>query len=502
MPSFDVVTRGALVRSSSPTIAVAAHAGEDGVLLTEAADAVAEAIEIDLHKSLGAVGFDGKVGALATLPAGNGVGAGTLLVYGIGSLEQVTADTFRRAGATLARACATSPSLAVSLPTLDNVDAEGSAQALVEGIELGTYRYDEFKAPDSLEEHALEAVSIHPDAGADRKVLRRGVSAGEVTAEAACLARDLVNAPPNAKRPTALAERARAECKGTGIKVKVLGDAELTKGGYGGILGVSRGSEEPGQLVQLTWNPSGAKKHIILVGKGITFDAGGLSLKPPNSMMTMKMDMAGAATVLATVKAVAELGLKVKVTGLLALAENMPSGTAIRPGDVLTHRGGKTVEVLNTDAEGRLVMADALVDASKAKPDAIVDMATLTGAVLVALGDRIGGVMGSDKDLVQAILAAGDRAAEPFWELPLGADHYQERLKSEVADLRNIPNVAGQAGTITAGLFLSNFVEDGIPWAHLDIAGVAWTDGGGSAYQTKGATGAPVRMLVEWLRTI
>ncbi len=497
MPSFDH-SRGALARSSAKAIAIGCHkVGDDDLALTDSGSEIAEALEADLLASLRAVRFDGEVGAVAALPAGHGVNAESLLVYGLGKADDVDGEVLRRAGGALATAAAKAPSLAVALPGVDGLDHESAAQAMVEGIELGSYRFDEFKT--DAEAIALEAVTIHGADGADTKTVKRGIATGEATAAAVCLARDLVNAPANAKRPTALAARAKAECKGTGIKVKVLGHDELTKGGYGGILGVSRGSEEPGQLVQLTWSPSGAKKHIVLVGKGITFDSGGLSLKPGGSMMTMKMDMAGAATVLATVKALAELGVKVKVTGLMALAENMPSGSAIRPGDVLHHRGGKTVEVLNTDAEGRLVLADALVHGSDLKPDAIVDMATLTGAALVALGDQIGAIMGTDPEVIAGIREAGERVAEPFWELPLAKDKYDERLKSEVADLRNIPNVSGQAGTVTAGLFLSHFVGEGIPWAHLDIAGIAWTDNGTATYQTKGATGAPVRTLVEWL---
>ncbi len=500
MPSFDVA-RGALAKSSSHAIAVAAFAADGKEIeLSAGARDVAEALEVDLLEQLDALAFDGKEGAIATLPAGPGVKSGTLVVYGLGKAAEVTAEAVRRAGGKLAAAAAKSPSLGIQLPALEALDADVVAQAMVEGVELGSYRYDELKSDAEIA--VLEAVSLHPDADLDKKAVKRGIATAEATAAAVSLARDLVNSPPNVKRPTAFAARAKAEVKGTGIKAKVYGDAELEKLECGGILGVSRGSEEPGQLVQLTYAPTGAKKHVVLVGKGITFDSGGLSLKPGDAMMTMKMDMAGAATVLATMKAIAELGLKVKVTGYLALAENMPSGHAIRPGDVLKMHNGKTVEVLNTDAEGRLVMADALAIGSELQPDVIVDMATLTGAVLIALGDQIGGIMGNDDEVVAAIREAGDRAAEPFWQLPLPTEMYGERMKSDVADIRNIGNPSRQAGTVTAALFLEHFVGEGLKWAHLDIAGIAWTDGPKVSYQAKGATGAPVRTLVEWLKTM
>ncbi|MDX1660066.1 MAG: leucyl aminopeptidase family protein, partial [Nitriliruptorales bacterium] len=279
--------------------------------------------------------------------------------------------------------------------------------------------------------------------------------------------------------------------------VTVLGDAELEEGGYGGLLGVGAGSTEESRLVELTYSPDGATRHVALVGKGITFDTGGLSLKPPEAMETMKMDMGGAAAVLGTVKAAADLGLPVKITGLLALAENMPSGTAIRPSDVLTIHGGKTVEVMNTDAEGRLVLADSLVHAQERGPDVIIDIATLTGAALVSLGEKIGVLMSTDDDLADGLLAAGERSADRFWRLPVAVDEYKSKLDSDVADIKNTGGK--NAGTITAGLFLHHFVEDDVSWAHLDIAGVAWS------YETEGyvrkgmATGSPVPMLLDWL---
>jgi leucyl aminopeptidase len=308
--------------------------------------------------------------------------------------------------------------------------------------------------------------------------------------------RDLVNTPPGDKRPPVLAEKAAAVGEAAGLTVNILDEDALAEGGFGGILGVGQGSSAPPRLVELTYDPEGASGHVVLVGKGITFDSGGLSLKPANSMMTMKMDMAGAASVLGVMSVLGDLGVTVKVTGLMALAENMPSGEATRVSDVLTHRGGKTVEVMNTDAEGRLVLGDALAYATEMEPDAIIDLATLTGAQIVALGNRIAGLMGNNPALVEEIKSAATTAGEQMWELPL-PDEYEDHMRSEVADFRNIGKPM-QAGTIIGGLYLRKFVGD-TPWAHLDIAGPAFSEEGDGWYTPKGGTGMGVRTLIALL---
>ena len=315
-----------------------------------------------------------------------------------------------------------------------------------------------------------------------------------VVVRAQCVTRDLVNEPPGAKRPPALADRVAELAREAGLKVDVLDEQALEKGGFGGLTGVGQGSAAPARLVELTYAPARADGHVVLVGKGITFDSGGLSLKPATAMQTMKCDMSGAAAVVGTLLAVAELDVKTKVTGLLALAENLPSATSYRVGDVLTHRGGKTVEVLNTDAEGRLVLADALAYATEADPDVIIDVATLTGAQVVALGNDVSAVLGTDDDLVQRLLAASAVTGETLWRLPL-VDDYREHLKSEVADLKNIGK-PGQAGTIIGALYLKEFTGDR-PWAHLDIAGPAFSEEGSAFYTPKGGTGSAVRTLVR-----
>ncbi|HET9558380.1 MAG TPA: leucyl aminopeptidase, partial [Actinomycetota bacterium] len=306
--------------------------------------------------------------------------------------------------------------------------------------------------------------------------------------------RDLSNEPANALHPADLAAAARRLLAGKGVTVKVKNEKELASEGFGGIVGVGQGAENPPRLIELRYAPKGAVGAVVLVGKGITFDSGGLSLKPADSMKTMKTDMSGAAAVLATMTVLAELDVKVAVTGYLASAENMPSGRATRPGDVLTMKNGKTVEVLNTDAEGRLVMADALALGAASKPDAIIDVATLTGACAVALGNRYTGLMANDEALAAELLAAAAEAGEPTWRLPLPPE-YRKDIESDLADLKNVGDRYG--GALFAGLFLQEFVGDR-PWAHLDIAGPARAESE-DGYLSKGSTGVSVRTLLTWL---
>jgi leucyl aminopeptidase len=483
-------------------------------VLTEGASAIGTALDLDLAAELVAVGFDGKAGSSVRVPTRGQLAAPAVLVVGLGERSEATARHLRRAGAAAAQAASRLETLATDLHLAlggDQADAApadvgqaDAAQAVTEGLLLGSYRFAGYKSDPTPA--TLADVTLH---GGEAAAVDEGIAIGTATADAVSLTRDLVNTPPQDKRPPALADRVVAAVAGTGIDAKVLDEQALREGGYGGHIGVGQGSGEPPRLVELTYTPPGwdqqqgdggdAARHVALVGKGITFDTGGISLKPSASMETMKMDMAGAATVVGAVTAAAALQLPTKVTGLLAIAENMPSGTATRVSDVLTIRGGTTVEVMNTDAEGRLVLADALVHACELQPDAIVDMATLTGAAVHALGERIGIVMANDDRLADALLDASSASGEPFWRLPLADEQYGEELEGDVADLRNVGGKG--AGTIRAGLFLSRFVEEGRAWAHLDIAGVAWTDRAADE-QTKGATGVPVRTVVAWLRAL
>ncbi|MGR2751816.1 leucyl aminopeptidase [Agromyces arachidis] len=409
-------------------------------------------------------------------------------VAGLG--DSADAAALRLAAGAGTRALPSSTAIVVCAPA--DADADETAAAL-EGAGMGAYAYTRYRDVPS---------------GAERIVLHTGHDAGAIridrvraTVAAVARTKDLVNDAPNDLPPAALAELAAEAASATGIDVRVLDESELADEGFAGILAVGGGSSRPPRLVRLDYSPAAASVHLALVGKGITFDSGGLSLKPGASMVGMKSDMAGAAAVLSAMVALAELEVPVRVTGWLCLAENMPSGDAARPNDVIRMKGGTTVEVLNTDAEGRLVMADALAAASEEQPDAIVDVATLTGAQVVALGNRISGLMGDD-DLVDAVRRAADAAGEAVWPMPLPAD-LRPLLKSDVADLANTKLGTVVPGMLLAGVFLQEFVgrregEDAarIPWAHLDIAGPSFNTGSAWGHTGPGATGAAVRTLV------
>jgi len=320
-------------------------------------------------------------------------------------------------------------------------------------------------------------------------------AAAGIVCDGVALARDLVNAPGNAKSPEVLAERCRSEALAAGVACTILDRAALEAEGMGGILGVAQGSAREPRLIVLEYRGAGEEKPLALIGKGIVFDAGGISLKPAEKMDEMKMDMAGGAATLAAVITAARLGLRLNLVGIIPAAENLPSGTAIRPGDILTSLAGKTIEVINTDAEGRLLLADALAYARRFHPRVMIDLATLTGACIIALGSQASAILGNDEPLIRSLIRAGEASGERLWQLPLW-DEYAKQLKSDIADLKN---TGGRpAGTITAAAFLQAFVK-GCPWAHLDIAGTAWEEKGRPCVP-KGGSGVGVRLLIEWLR--
>jgi leucyl aminopeptidase len=399
----------------------------------------------------------------------------------------------RRAAAAVARRARKATSVATTL--VDLADAAGierpdAAQAVAEGFVLGSYQFVKYKAERDVSK--LKKVVI---VGRSSARVNAALERGATISDAVTWARDMVNEPSGAKSPAAFASAARRLLRGKGATVKVMTEAEIKAEGLGGVVGVGQGSANPPRLVKATYSPPGAKGSVALVGKGVVFDSGGLSIKTASGMETMKTDMSGAAAVLATMSVLKDLGVQAKVTAYVPMVENMPSGTAIRPGDVLKIRNGKTVEVLNTDAEGRLILADALSLATEDKPDAVVDLATLTGAAMVALGEKIAGLMGNRDSWTQQVQAAADATGEPVWPLPLPPD-YKKLLDSEVADLRNI-STSHYGGAITAALFLSEFV-DGVPWVHLDIAGPARASSD-DGYLVRGGTGYGVRTLVELL---
>lgn len=444
-----------------------------------------------LADALGALGFTGAKGQCVRVfaPASASV---PLIVAGTGAAPD--AGAVRDAVGTAVRTTTGFERLAVAAPAADAL-----WPAAAEGAVLGGYRFAGYKSSEG-KTRAVH-VTVHSSAPADDAELRRVRAVGDAVA----LVKDLQNTPAQWLGPQDLAERAVEAVAGLPVDVEVLDETELAEQGFGGILGVGQGSDRPPRLVRLDYTPEGAERHIAVVGKGITFDTGGLSLKPPASMVGMKYDMTGAAIALSVVRAAATLGLPVRVSAWLCVADNMPSGRATRPGDVLRMLDGTTVEVLNTDAEGRLVLADGLVAASRTRPDAIVDVATLTGAITVALGTRHIGVMGED-DAVAAYLAAAERAGEPAWRLPL-PEHMEDELDSPIADLQNAKIGDPAGGSLFAGLFLRRFVgrtgegpdDPRIPWVHLDIAGVGMNKGAGYGVTDKGPTGAAVRSLVEFV---
>lgn len=458
---------------------VAAQVPGDATLLAFPYDSgLAPALDVDLPVPVAGLlahyEAEGKAGEVVEVPVVRGGDVGRVLLYGVGDASP---RSLRKAAATLTRRVRGRESLAVVTP-------EGDMSVFTEAALLAAYSY-KIGSPGKRPVGALTLV------GADEEQVRRG----EQVARAVALARDLANTPSSVKSPDWLAERAAEQ----GVPVRVWDEEQLQAEGFGGLLAVGRGSVRPPRLIQLSYTPDEpAARHVVLVGKGITFDTGGLSLKPTENMKTQKTDMAGGAVVIAVMGALARLGLPVRVTGLVAAAENMPSGTAQRPSDVIRPYGGRTVEVLNTDAEGRLVLADALAYAdARLDPDVVVDIATLTGAMTVALGRHVGGLYASDDELAKRLLAAGEASGDRLWRMPL-LDEYADALKSPVADLANV-EIGSRfgAGSITAALFLREFAGDR-PWAHLDIAGVgrSTVDEG---LLTKGATGFGVRVLLEWL---
>lgn len=452
-----------------------------------------EALGVDAAAFLRAEQAVGKAGEIVAIPLRrDGVDAVLLVGCGEGSPAEL-----RRAGAAVARRASGSRSVATTLAVgRDSV----AIRALAEGIGLAAYRFS--VAPDA-KPPTLRRVKLVVDSPA---ACRADLARAAAVVSAVHLARDLANQPSLEKSPEWLANRGRELCEAAGVAVRVRTEAELADEGFGGVLAVGQGSVRPPRLLEAVWSPPGARRHVVLIGKGITFDSGGLSLKPPEGMPSMKTDMAGGAAVLATMTALAALDVTIKVTALVPMAENMPGGASMRPGDVLRHYGGTTSEVLNTDAEGRLVLADALAyAAAELAPDVVVDIATLTGAAYLGLGKRHAAMYATADTLRDELVNAADAAGERVWAMPLVED-YRDSLESPIADLRNIgdPGLHYSGGSITAALFLREFVRRNgrtVPWAHFDVAGPARADGDEHEV-SKGATGFGVRTFLRWLETL
>jgi leucyl aminopeptidase len=487
--------KGAAEKTRADVVVIGVHRTPQGLQAAPGGQGVAAAYGRKLVPLLSTLGFSGRLDEVAKVPTGGTIRSPLLVLVGLGERRDLDPSAVRRAAGVAVRNVSNAASVALALPATD----DQLVRAAVEGAMLGGYSFTTYKSGTSGSRSDRPGEVVVLTDAARTAGAQRALEVARVVAEATALARDWVNTPAADLTPEMFADAVVAEHrrrKAGRLKVVVTDDAALRDGGFGGIIGVGQGSAHPPRLVRVTYSPKGATAHLALVGKGITFDSGGLSIKTAAGMSTMKCDMAGAAAVVAATFAVAELGLPVRVTTLAPLAENMVSGAASRPGDVLTMYGGRTVEVLNTDAEGRLVLADALVLAGQAEPDTILDVATLTGACMTALGDRVAGVLGNDDDLAARTVAAGARAGEALWQLPLTPEMTEKvRTSSTVADLMQ-HNTDGFGGAIYAAAFLQEFVGDR-RWAHLDIAGPGFNTRGAYGHVPSGGTGFGVGTLVE-----
>jgi leucyl aminopeptidase len=429
--------------------------------------------------------------------ASNRLKARRLLLIGCGDRDAYKTAQMTQMAGTAVRFLRSKNVKTIAIVPRTEGEVEKVAQTVVVGAIMGLFEPDKYRTKEK-EEREIEQIVVVIE-GADKKALQIGAERGRIIGESINFTRDLANEPGGFLTPTILADRAKSVAKEFGLSIDVLDQRRMEKLGMGSLLGVSRGSDEPPKLIVMKYEPKkpgkGSKdKLLALVGKGITFDSGGISLKPGENMELMKYDMTGAATVIGTMRAIAQLKPSIPVLGVAPCSENLPSGKATKPGDVLRAMTGKTIEVINTDAEGRLVLADAIAYAKKLGATQIVDMATLTGAVSIALGDVNTAILGTDQTLIEAVIDAGKEVGEKFWQLPLD-NEYTKQIKSDIADIKNVGGK--KAGTITAAAFLKEFAED-TSWAHLDIAGTAWGDPA-TPYRSKGPTGVAVRTLIEFI---
>jgi leucyl aminopeptidase len=452
-----------------------------------------------IKEIVGAGDFEGKLFQVSVTYTGGIIPAKRIVLVGVGKKADFTTEKLRGAFATAARYVRSLRikefSTSLDFIYLNRPLAE-IAKAVVEGVSLGLYQYTSFKTIDKDKIGAIKEFTIIEENEKAYSVIRAAAKEAEIISCAVSFARDMVSAPGNEMTPTDMAHEARKIAKKKNVKLRVLDEGEIDKIGMSAFLGVARGSEEPAKFIILEyWGGNKSDPPVALVGKGLTFDSGGISIKPSEKMDEMKSDMAGGAAVMGAIMAAADLRLKVNAVGLIPATENLPGGRAYKPGDILKSLSGQTIEVLSTDAEGRLILADALTYAGRFKPAAIIDLATLTGACVIALGDHVTGMMGTDDGLKQKIRDAADATDEKVWELPLWED-YHEMIKSDVADYKNHGGRPGAA--ITAAAFLSKFVGN-YPWVHLDIAGPAWLTMD-RPYIPKGASGVGVRLIVQFLR--
>jgi leucyl aminopeptidase len=486
-------SEAALSKTRAEVVVIGTLQGENGLTLAAGAEAANAAFDGKLAEVLTTLGARGKAEEIVKVPTLGKLASDVVLAVGIGKPAangQISAEQVRRASGAAARAL--SPA-AHAFTTLSAIDL----QAAVEGTALGAYVFTEYRSAPG--DAPVSKVDFASPADGTAKDHRATLKSATTIAESVIIARDLINTPPNDLFPASFAERARKLAEANGLEFEVLDEKALKRKGFGGILGVGSGSSRQPRLLRVAYKGSKPLKKIALVGKGITFDSGGISIKPAANMDHMTSDMSGAAAVLASVVLAAKLKYPLEVIAHIPLAENLPSGTSYRPGDVLSMYGGKTVEVLNTDAEGRLVLADAIVRAAEDNPDYLLETSTLTGAQIVALGNRTAGIMGSD-EFRDRVAAAAQATGEGGWAMPL-PEELRADLDSRLADLANVTNHRW-GGMLAAGIFLREFVAEGLPWAHVDIAGPSFNAGGPWGYTTKGGTGVPVRTIAAVLADI
>ncbi|HEY8475171.1 MAG TPA: leucyl aminopeptidase [Natronosporangium sp.] len=484
-------------------VIIGVHSGDDDLLVAPGCESIVAAFDGRLTETLRLLGATGKSGEITKLATLGTITAPLVVAVGLGNEPAGAApapETLRRGAGAAIRSLAGQAKVALALPVPDDQDLPAAVRALAEGALLGSYRFDTYKTNPSRWP-AVRSVAVHVPDARDRAA-RAELTRATRAARAVCQARDWVNTAPNELRPPQFAEQVAEAATAAGLAVEVLDERALRRGGYGGILAVGSGSAAPPRLVRIDYTPTGRPRaRIALVGKGITFDTGGVSIKPAQGMWEMKSDMAGAAAIAATMLAIADLRPSVAVTGWLPIAENMPSGTAYRPGDVLTMYSGKKVEVLNTDAEGRLILADAIARACEEEPDYLLETSTLTGGQVISLGRRVAGVMGTP-ELCERVRDVGAAVGEPAWPMPL-PDDVRQGMESAVADICQTNAGLERVGTmLQGGVFLSEFVAPGVAWAHIDIAGPSYHAGEPYGYITKGGTGVPVRTLLELVETL
>ena len=441
--------------------------------------------------------FTGSEGSNLLYSTAGALPAANLLIAGLGKSEEIEPDTWRRAAARATREASAIGAEEIAFYFAPSREAENTAAAVVEGVLLASYQFNKYRS-NSRPAVNLKSLALFKPGLRRTSAIEKSVRLVQETIPGVFLTRDLVNEPPSVTTASFLGMQAQRHCRGRGLSVEVWGKKKIESMKLAGLLAVNRGSLEEPRFIIIHYKPSGkAKRKVALIGKGITFDSGGLSLKPAKSMETMKLDMSGGAAVIGAMSRLPHLGLNVEVTGYIPTTDNLPGGNAQKPGDVIRYFNGKTIEVLNTDAEGRLILADALALAARQKPDYMINLATLTGACVVALGTQVGGIFSNHQPLADQLTRCAREVGEKLWQLPL-VKEYREQIKSSVADMKNVGGPHG--GAITAALILQEFVDD-LPWAHLDIAGPAFAETD-TAICPKGGTGFGVRTLLRFLSTL